>query len=140
MRTRALIAIAAILVGLVVLQLQRGNNAAPAAFVGSWSSVDPVDGSVQHLKIVGGATLDMHYVDELGTTCVEIGASTKVFTGLLSGQVSGDALHALFTSAGCGSQVVLTAADQFSWTFEYDRASDTLWGATNDGPATWHRD
>ena len=108
-------------------------------FEGSWTSIDPVDGSTQHLYVRGGTGVQVRYVDEYGTTCAEIGASTNVFTGILTGRVSGNDLQATFKSAGCGTTVVLTAQIGFSWIFEYDPNTDTLWGAVNDGPATWYR-
>ena len=114
--------------------------ASKSAFVGSWSSIDPVDGSIQQLTVTGGTNLAIAYVDEYATTCAEIGAATTVFTGVLTGRVSGNELNALFNSAGCGSRLLIRAADRFVWTFEYDPNRDTLWGAINDGPATWYRD
>jgi hypothetical protein len=114
--------------------------AAPASpFEGTWTSIDPVDGSTQHLVIRGGTNVQLQYVDEYGTTCEEIGASTMVFTGILAGHVSGNDLVAEFKSAGCGTALVLTARIGFSWIFAYDPGTDTLWGAINDGPAVWHR-
>ena len=101
--------------------------------------VDPVDGSIQQLTVTGGTNLAIAYVDEYATTCAEIGAATTVFTGVLTGRVSGNELNALFNSAGCGSRLLIRAADRFVWTFEYDPNTDTLWGAINDGPATWYR-
>ena len=47
-----------------------------SAFEGAWSSTDPVDGSTQHLYIQGGGSVQVFYVDDYGTTCAEIGAST----------------------------------------------------------------
>ena len=102
--------------------------------------VDPVDGSIQQLTVTGGTNLAIACVDEYATTCAEIGAATTVFTGVLTGRVSGNELNALFNSAGCGSRLLIRAADRFVWTFEYDPNTDTLWGAINDGPATWYRD
>lgn len=110
-------------------------------FEGSWTSIDPVDGSIQHLTVRGSAgRAQVQYVDEFGTTCVDIGAATNVFTGVLAASISGDEMVAVFKSAGCGSQIVLRAADRFAWFFEYDANTDTLFGAINDGPATWSRE
>ena len=115
--------------------------AASSPFEGSWTGIDPVDGSTQHLSIRGSAGhVQLQYVDEFGTTCVEVGAATPVFTGVLTGSISGNELVARFKSAGCGPLLVLRAADGFDWIFEYDVSTDTLFGAINDGPATWYRD
>lgn len=113
------------------------SSASP--FTGSWSSIDPVDGSTQHLTIQGGTSVQLWYVDEFGTTCVDVGASTPVFHAVLTGRVDGDLLTAIFRSAGCGSTLVLNSSYGFGWYFVYDPSTDTLWGAVNDGPAVWHR-
>ena len=136
MRKLGMLASAAMLAVLVTVPV---SAAAPSPFIGSWSSIDPVDGSTQHLTIIGGTNVSMFYVDEYGTTCAEIGAPTTVFTGVLTGRISGTELNGWFKSAGCGSRLVLRARDNFVWTFEYDPNTDTLWGAINDGPATWYR-
>jgi hypothetical protein len=130
-------------VGVLALTLVGAGSvtAAPTSpFEGSWTSIDPVDGSTQHLYVRGGTGVQVRYVDEYGTTCAEIGASSTVFTGILAGRVSGNELDATFQNAGCGTTLVLTARIGFSWIFEYDPDTDTLWGAINDGPATWHRE
>ena len=131
------------LASLAMLASMVGASAVQAAptspFTGSWTSIDPVDGSTQYLVVQGGVSVQVWYVDEYGTTCELIGASTLVFTGVLTGRVSGNEMNAWFKSAGCGSTLVLSASDFFAWTFEYDPGTDTLWGAINDGPATWYR-
>lgn len=129
---------------LIALSSMLGTATASAAprsvFEGAWSSTDPVDGSTQHLYVVGGTNVQMTYVDELGTTCVEIAAPTLVFTGHLTGRVQGDDLFAWFKQGGCGKVQVINASIRFGWTFQYDRATDTMFGAIQDGPATWYRD
>jgi hypothetical protein len=112
-----------------------------SGFLGSWTSTDPVDGSTQHLLIMGSdGHVQMQYVDEFATTCVNQGAPTVVFTGILTGAIDGNELVGWWKSAGCGPQLVLRASDRFGWFFEYDPNTDTLFGAINDGPATWYRD
>ena len=116
-------------------------DAAPATpFTGSWTSTDPSDGSTQHLFIQGGSSVQILYVDEYGTVCDLIGASTSVATAVLTGRVNGDQLDAWFKRGSCGSRGFLTAADFFAWTFLYDQNTDTLYGSLNDGPTTWYRD
>ena len=114
--------------------------AAPSAFEGAWSSTDPVDGSTQHLYVTGGRNVQIIYVDELGTTCVELDAPTVVFIGRLTGHIEGNELSAWFKQGGCGPVQAINASIRFRWTFEYDQCTDTLFGAVEDGPATWHRD
>ena len=123
-----------------VLGAATASAAAPSAFEGAWSSTDPVDGSTQHLYVVGGNNVQMTYVDEYGTTCVELAAPTVVFTGLLIGSVQGNDLFAVFKQGGCGQVHVINASIRFAWTFHYDQATDTMFGAIQDGPATWYRD
>jgi hypothetical protein len=137
MRRLGVVAIAALLGAAVTVPV----SAASSPFNGSWSSIDPVDESAQHLSIKGsGGRVQMSYVDEFGTTCVDVGAPTTVFSGVLTGTISGNELVGLWKSAGCGPRLVLRATDHFEWIFEYDPDTDTLFGAINDGPATWYRD
>lgn len=139
MRKLGVIATAALLSALIIAPVSEAASASP--FLGTWMSIDPVDGSTQHLDLRGSGTrVQAQYVDEFGTTCVDVGAPTTEFTGVLAGSISGNELVAEFKSAGCGPQIVLRAADNFSWIFEYDPNTDTLWGAINDGPAIWYRD
>jgi len=127
---------------LLVVAAASATAASPSSGVlGSWTSTDPVDGSTQHLVIMGSnGKVQMSYVDEFATTCVNIGAPTVVFTGVLTGTVSGSELVGWWKAAGCGPRLVLRAADRFAWIFEYDPGTDTMFGAINDGPATWYRD
>jgi hypothetical protein len=112
-----------------------------SGFLGSWSSTDPVDGSSQHLVIIGSnGHAQLKYVDDFATTCVDVGAPTTVFTGVMTGTISGDSLVGWWKSASCGPQLILRASYRFAWFFEYDPNTDTLFGAINDGPATWYRD
>jgi hypothetical protein len=137
MRRLGLVAAAALVGALVAVPAAQAAPSSP--FTGSWVGIDPVDGSTQHLYIQGGTTVQILYVDEFGSVCERMGAPTDVFTAVLTGTVSGDELDAWFKAAGCGPVVVLTAASFFSWTFFYNSSTDTLWGAINDGPTTWHR-
>lgn len=133
--------LAIVMIALIsMLGVQAASAAARSAFEGAWSSTDPVDGSTQHLYVTGGTNVQMTYVDEHGTTCVEIGAPTVVFTGRLTGRIQGDDLFAWFKQGGCGQVLVINASIRFAWTFHYDQATDTMFGAIEDGPATWYRD
>ena len=137
MRRLGVVAIAALLAGTIAAPVSAGSS----ALEGTWSSIDPVDGSAQHLSIRGSAGhVQMTYVDEYATTCVLEGAPTVAFTGVLTGGIDGNELVGWWKSASCGSQLILRASYRFAWIFEYDPNTDTLWGAVNDGPATWYRD
>ena len=137
MRKVGVIAGAALVLALIAVPVAAGSS---SPFEGSWTSIDPVDGSTQHLTIRGSSgRAQVKYIDEFGTTCVDVGAPTNVFSGVLTASISGNEMVAVFKSAGCGSQIVLRASDAFAWFFEYDPNTDTLFGAINDGPATWSR-
>ena len=134
--------------GLAILVIVLGSTALAgtasaaqgAPFEGSWWSIDPVDQSIQHLSIVGGSTVQMTYVDDYGTTCLDLAAPTLVFTGFLTGRVDGNDLYGTFRQGTCGSLRVLNARIHFAWTFRYDPSNDTMFGAIEDGPATWYRE
>jgi len=133
--------LAIVMIALIGMLGATAASAAPrSAFEGAWSSTDPVDGSTQHIYVTGGSNVQVTYVDEYGTTCVEISAPTVVFTGQLTGHIQGDDLFAWFKQGACGRVLVLSASIKFAWTFHYDRGTDTLFGAIEDGPATWYRD
>ena len=138
MRKLGLVAVVGLLAAMVGARVSDAATASP--FAGSWTSIDPVDGSTQHLYVQGGANLQVQYVDEYGTVCVNVGAPTVVFTATLIANASGNEMVARFNNGRCGSTLVLSAASGFAWIFEYDPGTDTLWGAINDGPSTWHRD
>ena len=138
MRKLGLVATAALLAAFVAVPVSEAASQSP--FVGSWSSLDPVDGSVQHLAISGGTNVAMAYVDEFGTVCVNIGAPTVRFTGRLTGHVEGDDLFAWFKEGGCGPAKEIVARFGVGWSFHYDGGSDTLYGPFEDGPTTWYRD
>jgi hypothetical protein len=136
------VGLAVVAASLVVLTMSSASLAAPSSpFAGSWTGIDPVDGSIQHLVIRGGpGHVAMSYVDEFATTCVNEGAPTVVFTGVLSGVISDNELVGWWKAASCGPRLVLKAPYGFAWFFEYDPNTDTLFGAINDGPTTWSRD
>ena len=138
MRKLGLVGVSALLFAVAAVPIVEAAPSSPVE--GSWTSIDPVDRSTQHLYIQGGTNLQIQYIDEYATTCAEIGAPTVVFTGMLVGTFSNNELVARFNSGRCGPRLVLRAADGFAWFFEYDPGTDTLWGAINDRPATWSRD
>jgi hypothetical protein len=116
-------------------------SAAPRSpFEGAWTSTDPGDGSTQHLYVTGGTNVHMLYVDEFGTTCVNHGAPTDVFTGRLTGHVDGDELLAWFKQGGCGPILIINASMRVGWSLQYDQSTDTMYGPVEDGAATWYRD
>ena len=138
MRRLGLVGIAVLLSTVVMVPIV---EAAPtSAFEGSWTSIDPVDGSTQHLSIRGATNVAMTYTDEFGTVCVNIGAPTVKFTGYLTGHVDGDDLFAWFKEGGCGPAKEVIARFGIGWSFYYDSGSDTLFGPFEDGPTTWYRD
>ena len=138
MRRLGVLATVALLLALAAAPVSAATPS--SGFLGSWTSTDPVDGSTQHLVIFGSnGHVQMAYEDEFATTCLLEGAPTVVFTGVLTGSISGNELVGWWKAAGCGPQLVLRASYRFAWFFEYDPNTDTLFGAINDGPATWYR-
>jgi hypothetical protein len=137
-RRLGLVATAAVLSIMVIVQVSAA--ASKSGVIGSWSSSDPGDGSAQHLYVTGGTGLNIKYVDDFGSVCVRIGAPTVVFTGRLTGYADGDALFAWFKQGGCGPVQEINASMRIGWTFQYDSATDTLYGPFEDGPTTWSRD
>jgi hypothetical protein len=136
-RRLGLVATAALLSTMVIAPV---SAASQADFIGSWSSTDPVDGSAQHLSITGGTGLNIKYIDEFGTVCVNLGAPTVVFSGRLTGYADGDDLFAWFKQGGCGPVQEIRASMGIGWSFHYDSGTDTLYGPFEDGPTTWSRD
>lgn len=116
------------------------SAAATSPFEGAWTSIDSGDGSTQHLYVTGGTNVQMIYVDEFGSTCVNHGAPTVVFTGRLTGHVDGDELSAWFKQGGCGPIQIINASMRVGWSLQYDRTTDTLFGPLEDGASIWYRD
>jgi hypothetical protein len=110
-------------------------NGATSVFTGLWTSTD-TDGSTQYLTVSGGgSTVNVSYVDDFGSVCVNNGAMSTVFTGKSTGTVDGNTLEATFTSARCGSTYLDSVVGTTnSWT--YDQGTDTL--LDNFG-ITWER-
>jgi hypothetical protein len=114
--------------------------AAPAAqagektpFTGAWTTID-TDGSTEYLAISGGTTVQVTYTDLYGSVCANNGAPTNVFSGSLTGTVTGDTLDATWNRARCGPVT-------FDWlvgspaTFIYDAEDDVIL----DGSLIWTR-
>lgn len=117
----------------------------PTPFNGTWIGNDPAppngDGSTVHLIIEGGTQVRVTFTDELGSVCVNQGASVTFFTSFLTGSVSGDTLEATFRKAKCGSLVLqFLLGEPFTLWYDdmgnSDPGDDVLW----DGSVLWSRD
>jgi hypothetical protein len=101
-------------------------------FEGTWTSVDPGDGSVQGLVVGSGLTPTIHFQDEYATGAACVADRVKFFTADGTGLVSGNQLEAQFPNGGgCGLQTVAVALS-----FVYIAASDTI---VDHDRVTWTR-
>jgi hypothetical protein len=137
---------------LVAIAILTGLLSAPAvlaagpstAFSGEWIGQDPApprgDGSTVHLSIKGGTDVQITFVDDFGTICVDEGSPVTVFTSRLDGSVEGNVLTATFRWAKCGPLSLgfltgATAVYELNVRNPNTPADDTLW----DGFVLWHR-
>lgn len=136
MRTLLRMALATALVaGMLALPLA-ATAAPPSPFTGSWTSVDPVDGSNQRMAIGGGPAPRVLLYDDGATVCgLDLGGvplHAARATGRAS--VSGTTLTVDF-------DVYCLASPTSFWgvapaTFDYDAGTDTI----SDGfGAVWSR-
>ena len=132
----ALIA-AALLIAAAAVALLGSGRSGPfrsTVFEGTWSVIDPGDGSIQILVVAAGMTPAVHFEDgfSYGGACVA--DDVKLFKADGTGQVSGNRLDVSFPDGGgCGKLTV----DMGPGFYEYDAATDRL-TASSDG-LTWSR-
>lgn len=138
--------ILALLVALTLAPVAQGARST-TAFTGEWIGQDPGpedeppgDGSTVHLFVSGGARPNMLFIDDFGSVCVNNGASTPVFTAILSGFVDGTTLYGRFNVAKCGPLTLTFIQGEIGqWLLDdggnNDPSDDTLW----DGSVLWTR-
>jgi len=124
----------AIAVGVTMLPATPAS-AASDPFRGSWTSVDPFDGSTQYLSINGSGKAGNHSVflfDTVATGACSGGPANV--TG--PGQVDDDTLYWVFTvTCPGGGRGPVTGLSGPGF-FVYDSGTDTL---TDDAEALWSR-
>ena len=112
-----------------------GNAPRPPStvFEGTWTSVDPADGSSQSLVVGEGTTPDVHFVDHFATGAACLRDAVKVYTADGRGTISGSRLSVRWPAGGgCGLDTV--AMDDETYTF--NEATDTM---VDGQQLTWRR-
>jgi hypothetical protein len=93
------------------------------AFEGTWTSIDPDDGSTQNLVVGGGTSPTVLFVDEFATGDGCLNDAVKRFTAEGTGEISGNRLDVSFPDGGgCGLKTVGVPIGHL----DYDAASDSL--------------
>jgi len=127
-----LIGVALVLAAMAGSILAPGSRGPSTVFEGTWTSTDPVDGSVQLLVVGAGDTPDVYFEAGYASGAGCVNDPVKRFTARGSGAISGNHLDATFPiGGGCG---LLTVGVPGS--YHYDAATDTLIG--QDG-LRWYR-
>jgi len=117
--------LAAALVGAALAAVMLAGGGPPVrstVFEGSWTSIDPSDGSSQTLVVGPGATPTMQFVDAFASGPGCRADPVKVFTADGAGVISGSRLDASFPDGGgCGLLLVPIAG-----AYDYRADTDTL--------------
>lgn len=132
---RRLVSAASVAVAVGTMMIPADTASASDAFRGSWTSIDPGDGSTQFLRVQGSGKQGNHSVflrDTVATrACAGGPANVKG-----PGRVDGDTMTWTFTvtcPGGGKGPVVGRVGPGF---FIYNAGSDTL---IDDTGAVWHR-
>jgi hypothetical protein len=132
-----LVALALIAATIFAAALYIGSQPARSTvFEGTWTSIDPGDGSTQLLVVAAGKAPAVRYIDERATGPACRQTPSKVYTAEGTGNVKAD--RQLFvdwpTGGGCGAphdNIPMATSS-----FRYDQATDTI--LDNDG-LSWRR-
>ena len=103
-----LIAVALALAAMAGAILAGGTQLRPSTvFEGTWTSIDPLDGSRQWLFVGPGDTPEVRYEDEVSTGGACVDDEVKHFIALGSGEITGSRLDVSFPDGGgCGRVTV----------------------------------
>jgi predicted amidohydrolase YtcJ len=109
-------------------------------FAGSWSTVDPTDGSAMTLQIItgnGGYTVVL--VDNAASTCGTDTSGKPRYAAEVdaTGMRQGNVLHTTVTSVTCLSRPPTTTVRSSTIDYTYQSTTDTL--LDNAQNAIWHR-
>jgi len=120
--------------GLVAAGLLAGGPSRPTVFEGTWTSIDPGDGSTQYLVVAAGTSPAVRFVDEFAAGGACQADTVKVFTADGRGTVvAGDRLEVQWPDGGgCGLATVAMRVG----TYIYDQATDS---AIDGQKLTWSR-
>ena len=92
------------------------------AFAGTWTTIDPGDGSAMFLTVTAGTSPGVRFVDELATGGACALDSVKVFTADGIGQITGSRMVVTYPDGGgCGLMTM-----EYGATYDYLAATDTL--------------
>jgi hypothetical protein len=99
-----------------------GGTPRRTVFEGTWTSIDPADGSTQILIVGAGTSPTVHFEDQFATGLACRAEAVKVFAAEGSGEISDDRLDASFPDGGgCGGMTVDVALR-----LVYDAGTDSL--------------
>ena len=102
-------------------------------FEGTWTSIDPADGSRQTLVVGAGSRPAVHFEDALATGAACVADEIKVFTMKGIGTITDDLLEVMWPEGGgCGLRKVEVGPGSYT----YDEATDTIADGQN---LTWAR-
>jgi hypothetical protein len=109
-----------------------GGSGGGTPFEGTWTSIDPGDGSAQTLVVGPGANPMVHFEDAFSIMCDQTGDATTLFVAEGPGEISTYRLTAHFPESGC----VTWRVSPFDATFDFNPEADTL---LDDTGITWRR-
>ena len=129
----ALIAIVLIIV-MVAAALAAGfGPTRRTVFEGTWTSIDPADGSTQTLTVGSGVSPSVHFVDDFAAGAACVNDEVKVFTMDGTGTIADDRLSVEWPEGGgCGLMTVFVGPGSYT----YDEPSDSI---TDGQELTWTR-
>ena len=114
---------AALIIAIVAAALFAGNAGRRTVFEGTWTSIDPGDGSTQTLVVGGGPDPAVHFEDEFATGLACRDADVKIFTMDGLGTVVDDRLDIVWPDGGgCGPTKIVVGPGSYA----YNAARDTM--------------
>ena len=118
-----LAALALIVAGIAVALLAGREEPPPSTvFEGTWTTIDPADGSTMFLVVGPGTEPTVHFEDRHATGAACVDDEVKVYTADGTGEIADGHMDAAFPDGGgCGSRRV-----PFAGTYDHRAGSDTL--------------
>jgi hypothetical protein len=119
-----LVALALIAATVAAAILGGGSNAPfrSTVFEGTWTAIDPADGSTMTLVVGTGTGPVVHFEDDFATGAACVNDAVKVFTADGTGAISGNRLEVVYPDGGgCGLMTVAIGGR-----YDYLAGTDTL--------------